>query len=68
MMIDVKAVWEELKGTLLLGLVMVAIISIAAENSWFDTLKLAGAVLLFVIIWDTTRVLWRKHRTGRRSA
>ena len=67
-MIDVKAVWEELKVTLPLALFVVALTAVLTDSSWPETLALAGSMLLFVIIWDASRVLWRKQRERHRSA
>ena len=66
--VDMKAVWDGLKGTLPIAIVIVALIAITTESSWPQTLGLAGSILLFVITWDTTKVLSRKRRAHRRSA
>ena len=68
MTIDVKAVWKELKVGLPLALFIVVMIAVLTRSSWSSTLVLAGSMLLFVIIWETISVLWRKQRTRHRSA
>ncbi len=68
MMIDVKDVRNELKTAIPLALLIVAVIAVLTWSSWLSTLALAGSMLLFVVMWETIKVLWRKQRTNHRGA
>lgn len=56
-----RAVWKELKITLPIAAFIVTFVAVASNLSWLSALAFAGGILLFVVIWDTLRVLWRKR-------